>query len=82
MTKFFDDLLFQEGAVYSLWGSKPITEIALYHYSKEELAAIQESLSKEDLQNCYVIDNYDLPANWEKWEKIQSRFPIKRYLFF
>ena len=33
-------------------------------------------------EDCYISEQYDLPKNWEKWEKISSRFPMKRYLLF
>lgn len=82
MRKFFHDLLFVEQGVYTLWGSKPITRIVLYHYTQEEVDAWLKTLPKEALDNGYVMENYDLPENWEKWEKISSRFPAKRYLFF
>lgn len=82
MAKFFDDLLFDERAVFTLWGSKPMTEIILYHYSEEEMALMFENLTKEELENCYINYKYDLPENWEKWEKTHSRFPIKKYLLF
>jgi hypothetical protein len=82
MGKFFHDLLFGEGVAFTLWGTKPITEIVLYHYTDEEMTAMLRETSKEERENCYVNDNYDLPDNWEKWEKVQSRFPIKKYLIF
>lgn len=82
MEKFFSDLLFAEGGIYTLWGEKPVTEIVLYHYTDEEMNALSQDLPEEDKKNCYVTDCYDLPCNWEKWEKIQSRFPIKKYLLF
>ena len=80
--KFFDDLLFWENGAYTLWGSKPLTEIVLYHYTEEQRAEQIKSIPKEELENCYVIDQYDLPVNWEKWEKISSRFHLNRYLLF
>lgn len=82
MEKFFGDLLFVEGGAYTLWGTKPITEIVLYHYTDEEMKTILDGLSKEDMENCYINECYDLPSNWEKWEKIKSRFPMKKYLLF
>lgn len=82
MTKFFHDLLFSEGAVYTLWGSKPMTEIILYHYSDEEWAAIHKNIPPEDLKDGFAFDVYDLPTNWELWEKISSKFPMNRYLLF
>jgi hypothetical protein len=82
MEKFFDDLLFVEGGVYTLWGSKPITEIVLYHHSQEEIDEMQRVAPEENLENCYIVKNYDLPENWERWEKISSRFPLPKYLLF
>ncbi len=82
MEKFFDDLLFVEGGAYTLWGSKPITEIVLYHYTDDEMNEMLKGLSQEEKENCYLDDDYDLPLNWEKWEKIHTRFPIKKHLIF
>ncbi len=82
MDKFFNDLLFVEGAAYTLFGSKPITEIILSHYTEEELAVFLSGLPKEEQENCFLVENYDLPENWEKWERISSRFLIKKYLLF
>lgn len=77
--KFFDDLLFVEGGVYTLWGCKPVTEIVFYHYTEEEM---QSNFSEDEKKDCFIQDVYDLPLNWEKWEKICSRFPFKKHLLF
>ncbi|MGE5195805.1 MAG: hypothetical protein ACM3JI_00565 [Anaerolineae bacterium] len=82
MSKFFKDILLEESAVYTLWGSKPLTIIPLYHYSEEEEKMYREHLSEEERKSLFEIEDYDIPEKWEKWEKIQSRFPIHRYLFF
>ncbi|MDN3507155.1 MAG: hypothetical protein P0S96_08000 [Simkaniaceae bacterium] len=82
MEKFFNDLLFKEGGVYTLLGSKPVTEVVLYHYTDEEMAELQKHLTPEELENCYVDDQYDLPKNWERWEKYSSDKPLKRHLLF
>ena len=39
-------------------------------------------LSQEERENCFIQNNYDLPSNWEKWEKIKSKFPLKKHLLF
>jgi len=78
MEKFFHDLLFLEGGVYTLWGSKPVSEIVLNHMTDEEWDAVYQ----EEVTDCYINDNYDIDENWEKWEKIASKFPIKKYLLF
>ncbi len=50
---FFKKFLFLDQAVYTLYGSKPMTEIVLYPGTPEERVAAQkaamELLSKEDL---------------------------------
>ncbi|MBS0652674.1 MAG: hypothetical protein JSR39_04015 [Verrucomicrobia bacterium] len=80
--EFFNDLLFVEGGAYTLWGSKPVTEIVLYHYTEEEMQQIVDGLAEEDKNNCYVQETYDLPENWLKWEKIQNRIALKKHLLF
>ncbi len=81
MTKLFDNILFWDHAVYTLWGSKPITEIVLSHYSDEDMALIEKEASLNPSNNGYIVEG-DLEENWERWEAIQSRFPMKRYLLF
>lgn len=82
MTEFFSELLFSEKAAYTLWGSKPITEIVLYHYSDEQMNVMFDEANAEGWKDSFYIENYHLPENWERWEKIQNRFPMKRYLLF
>lgn len=81
MNKFFYDLMLEWGGIYTLWGSKPLTRIVLYQYSEEEIRTYQQSLSNKEKKNCRLI-KYDLPENWEKWELVKKRFPLKRYLLF
>jgi hypothetical protein len=65
-----------------LLGSKPITLIILNLDTEEETQIYLKSLSEKEIKNCRIVENYDLPENWEKWERISARFPIKRYLLF
>ncbi len=81
MTKLFDNILFWEHGIYTLWGSKPITEIVLSHYTNDELAQIEKTASLNPSNNGYLVEG-DLEENWGKWEAVQSRFPMKRYLLF
>jgi hypothetical protein len=84
MTKFFNRILFEEDAIYTLCGSKPLTEIIIEEYTSEEISAYYNSLSEEEKKKLTAVieSAYDLPENWRKWEKISSRFPLKKYLFF
>ena len=62
-------------------GSKPLSEIGIYYYSEEEVKAYYEQLSDEEKQTCAVVDNYDLPDHWEKWDQLRASLPINKYLF-
>lgn len=83
MDKFFQDVMLDESAIYTLWGSKPITTIILNHISDEEINAWVEGMSEEEKKELIISTRpYDLPENWKKWEKIRTRFSIPQYLFF
>jgi len=82
LTKFFNDIMLEHSAIYTLWGSKPVTEIVIEHHSEKEMKAYFDSLSEEEKKNRWIVNDYDLAENWEKWKQIRQLFPIKRYLFF
>jgi hypothetical protein len=82
LTKLFEDLLFVENGIYTLWGSKPITEIVMYHYSEEEWNRINREISPKELENCYVCDSYDLPENWNRWEKLSLGSHLNDFILF
>lgn len=82
MEKFFKDIMLDESAIYTLCGSKPMTTIDIHYHSDEEVMAWFNQLPEEQKKNSVVIEDYDLPGNWDKWEKIRERFPMSRYLFF
>ncbi|MCI0381693.1 MAG: hypothetical protein L0207_01385 [Chlamydiae bacterium] len=81
MEEFFNDLMFFERGIYTLWGSKPMTRVVLEHFTQEELE--NRILTEEEKKTAFSLaKDYTLPENWEKWKKISSRFPLKRYLLF
>ncbi len=82
MTKFFNDFMLDSRAIFTLWGSKPITEVVIDHHSEEEMEAFYNSLSEDEKKQCRVVEDYDLPENWNRWKKVSHRFPIKRYMLF
>lgn len=83
MEKFFRDMMLEESAIYTLWGSKPITVIVLHYFSEEEINAWVSQMTEEEKKELIISpETYDLPENWKKWEKIQSRFPMPKYLLF
>lgn len=87
LTQFFSDImLFQQG-IYTLWGThKPITLFPVGNHSEEEMKAIFNSLTEEEKTKegfrVDVIEGYKLSVAWEKWEQINHRFPMKRFMLF
>lgn len=82
MGKFFKDIMLEEGAIFTLCGSKPLTIIPVSLYSDEEMQAFFDQMSDEEKKNAVIVEDYDLPQNWEKWERIHDRFPTTKFLFF
>ncbi len=81
MTELFDNILFWEGAAYTLWGSKPLTMIIITHYTTEELAQFEKDQDLKASKNCYIVDT-SMVENWPRWEQVCAKFPMKRYLLF
>ncbi len=82
MEKFLKDVMLDESAIFTLCGSKPMTTIDIHYHSDEEVWAWYNQMSDEEKKTAVMVEDYDLPENWDKWEKICSRFPMNRYLFF
>jgi hypothetical protein len=78
MEQFFRGVMLQHGAIYTLCGSKPLTIVSL-DCAEEGILSTQ---SKEEKKKRIVVEDYHLLQNWEKWEKVKSRFQLNRYLFF
>ena len=78
MEKFFDDYFLGQITVFTLFGSKPMTEIPVCCASKEEWASnyaklVAEECPKEEQEKAIAefavyLEQYDLPENWEKWK--------------
>lgn len=83
MTQFFEDVMLSENGIYTLWGSiKPITLIVIELYTDTEKQAFYDSLTDEEKKECFSCVGYSLDKTWFKWEKIQDRFPMNRYMLF
>jgi hypothetical protein len=87
---FFRRFLFLDEAVYTLYGSKPITEIILRPETPEKRMALQEAakkkLSKAQLKELKSSsfdyeEEYWFEETWSMWEEKLKTLPIKRYLF-
>ena len=84
LEKFLKDVMLDENGIYTLFGSKPMVIFPVFCYSKEDYQQLYDSMSEEEKRNAIIIqdedDHYDLPENWEKWEKFQAQFLSKRYV--
>ena len=82
LEQFFKTLMLENKGVYTLYGSKPMTSMVVYYYSEEEINEITELMTEEEKKNAVTVKDDFFAENWEKWAKIQDRFPMKRYLLF
>lgn len=82
MESFFTGLMLQNPAIYTLCGSKPMTCVTLCYHTGEEIQAYYDQLTEEEKKNAVYVEDYQLAQNWEKWEQVRSRFPIKRYMIY
>lgn len=71
-----------ESGIYTLWGSKPLTMIAIEQYSDAEKQAFYDSLNEDEKMDGLFCIGYSLNKTWFQWEKIQQRFPMNRYMLF
>jgi hypothetical protein len=87
---FFRRFLFLDQAVYTLYGSKPMTEIVLQRGTPEERIAAQQNamkkLSKEELiqlqeSSFEYEEEYWFEETWNMWEEKLKTLPINRFLF-
>lgn len=87
LTQFFSDIMFFQHGIYTLWGAhKPMIIFPVADYSDEEMQTMFDSYSEEDKKKkgfkVDVIEGYNFPEAWKKWEKISHLFPMKRYMLF
>lgn len=84
--EFFRDLLFENDGAYTLFGTKPLSmsfiEEPLSEKEKAEWDAYYQSLSEEEKSKLMVRKKrHDFSSNYQKWQAIKHRFPIRQYLF-
>lgn len=82
LPEFFRDVFLEEHAIYTLWGTKPLTAFDICYYTEEELKNLQQRYSLPQSSVTIHVSRYTIPENWDRWKKIQSRFPIQNFLFF
>jgi hypothetical protein len=80
MESFFRGIMLQNQAIYTLYGSKPMTMISID--LEEEAQSNNDRKSKSGRKDRIVMEDYHLLQNWENWEKMKSTFQLNRYAFF
>lgn len=87
--EFYIRLLFIEGSSFTIYGSKPITEIILDHRTKEEKEEernrnLRKLSKKEQMeiesQGIKWDPKYDFEESWRIWEKNLKKDLIRDYL--
>jgi hypothetical protein len=85
MKEFFTDLLFEDFGAYVLYGTKPMSWSCLENLpteeEKAEWNAYYESLLPEEKAKFVERRVHDFKGNFQKWEQIKDRLPIRQYLF-
>jgi len=86
LKEFFRELLFDNTGAYTLYGTKPVSIVLIQEpptdEEREEWRKYYESLSEKEKAELRVHKaRYDFRANYQKWQEIKSRFPIRQYLF-
>ena len=100
LEKFFRKFMLEESAIYTLAGTKPLTEIHVYYKdqitdedrrnlyyillncnNKKDMI-FYRTLSNEGKKKSILIPDkhfiYKIDELWDKWEKIQHRFPLSK----
>lgn len=83
LKEFFRDVLFDNPGAYTLYGTKPMSISSLYYLTQEERQKSYEDylLLPNEEKAKYILERYDLSANYTHWEKIKTRLPVTQYLF-
>lgn len=51
-------------------------------YTDEELSQLQDEVEENVNVEKVIIEDYDFPENWGKWEKVRDQFEISQFLLF
>lgn len=76
--EFLNELLFQEGGCYTLFGDKPMTSILVYKGKPEDFSI--EYLSKEGAKEAFFIDDRTA-ENFDAWNRFSKKLHFKNFFF-
>ncbi len=72
---FLNQFLFVEGAVYALFGDKPISQMLVFIGNDADRA----ELSEEQLKTAIFVDDSTV-ANWKAWQHFIGKIPSKHFI--
>jgi len=80
---FFQEALLGETAIYTLWGSKPVTFFDVDYPTPEMIESMKSSYSQmsDDEKKEYFLGEYNLDVLWTKWERVVAKLPMNNYMF-
>lgn len=73
---FLHRFLFVEGAVFSLFGDKPLSAVVIFTGDED----ILDDLTEEELRTAVFIDD-SIREDWQMWRCFTARMPSKNFLF-
>jgi len=90
MNKFFHDFFLDSSAIYTLYGTKPLSSKEIIYATRKDWEhAVQPYLKSAEIEEKeradaaikQYCDDYDLHINWEKWVSFINNYPKSPFLF-
>jgi len=90
MNKFFKDFFLETPAIYTLFGSKPMSMVTIVSATEKEWinSSMEHWKNLQDSEkDCLLqeikdyVKTYDLDVNWEKWINWHKKHPQSNFLF-
>lgn len=76
---FLEKILVEEGGVYTLFGSKPLTDILIFKGTERDISL--KELSKTSLQEIVYVEDRTLEY-FEAWKRFSKRLKFHKFRFF
>lgn len=78
ISSFLWKFMIEEGAVYTLFGDKPMTSLLIFTGETKDMCL--EGLSKETLRQVVFVED-STQEDWKVWKKFVSQFNLTEFLF-
>jgi hypothetical protein len=88
LQEFCEEIFISNAGIYTLYGSKPITEGSIYYITEEEatrrineLIDLADENEKEELKKSIVYIDYTFNNSWDEWKKQSPGLDLDSFLF-